>query len=115
MDSKNWRKEVQLEDCYYLEEKVKNEGVKEYSVYVGGEGNAVTPAFENMEDLRDHLANRGTSHGQPWSMGAVILLEEHKKIPREIGFIKPYNSNYRQQYESWKAEGGECGAPSESK
>jgi hypothetical protein len=45
-------------------------------------------------------------------MGLEILLEEHKKFSREIGFIKPYNSNYRQQNESWKAEGGECGSVS---
>jgi hypothetical protein len=82
--------------------------VTEYFVFLGSEDNVVTPAFEDMEVLRDHLANLGTSHGQPWSMSAVILLEEHKKIPREIGFIKPYNSNYRQQHESWKADGGEC-------
>jgi len=43
-------------------------------------------------------------------MGAVILLEKHKKIPCEIGFIKPYNSNNRLQCESWKASGGECGS-----
>jgi hypothetical protein len=87
--------------------------VTEYFVFLGSEDNVPTPAFEDMEELRDHLANLGTRHGQPWSMSAVILLEEYKKIPREIGFIKPYNSNYRQQYESWKADGGECGAASE--
>ncbi len=77
-------------------------------MHTGNPNNPVTPAFKDIEKLRDHLANRGTDHGQPWRMGAVILLEENKKIPREIGFIKPYNSNYRQQYESWKADGGEC-------
>jgi hypothetical protein len=94
----------------YLGGKETKKGVTEYFVFLGSEDNAVTPAFEDMEQLRDHLANLGTCHGQPWSMSAVILLEKHKKIPREIGFIKPYNSNYRQQYESWKAEGGECGS-----
>jgi len=97
------------EGCFYLGEKENKRGEKEYYVFLGSEGNVVTPVFEDMEELRDHLANRGTSHGQPWSIGALVLLEEHKKIPREIGFIKPYNSNYRQQYESWKAGGGECG------
>ncbi|MFO8035247.1 MAG: hypothetical protein R6U57_01265 [Anaerolineales bacterium] len=97
-----------MKDCLYLAEKENKQRVKEYFVYLGSEDNATTPVFEDMEELRDHLANRGTSHGQPWSMGAVILLEENKKIPREIGFIKPYNSNYREQYESWEAGGGEC-------
>ncbi|MFO7944259.1 MAG: hypothetical protein R6U51_08180 [Anaerolineales bacterium] len=87
--------------------------MKEYFVFLGSEDNVVTPAFDGMEELRDHLANRGTGHGQPWSMGAVVLLEEHKKIPREIGFIKPYSSNYRQQHESWKANGGEGGSDTE--
>jgi len=58
-------------------------------VFIGSEDNAVKPAFKAMEELRDHLANHGTSHGQPWSMGAVSMLEKHKKIPREIGFIHP--------------------------
>ena len=79
-------------------------------MFLGSEDNVVTPGFKDMEGLRGHLAHHGTSHGQPWSMGAAILLEEHKKIPREIGFIKPYNSNYRQQYKSWKVNGGECGS-----
>ena len=99
---------MRSEDCFYLREKETKKGVTEYFVFLGSEDNMVTPAFEDMEELRDHLANLGTSHGQPWSMSAVILLEKNKKIPREIGFIKPYNSNYRQQYESWKVEGGEC-------
>ena len=103
-----------MEGCFYLGEKPTKKGVTEYFVFLGSEDNVVTPAFEDMEELRDHLANLGTSHGQPWSMSAVILLEKNKKIPREIGFIKPYNSNYRQQYKSWKEEGGECGEPSES-
>ncbi|MBS3753527.1 MAG: hypothetical protein KGY46_09100 [Anaerolineales bacterium] len=101
---------MQSEDCFYLGEKENKRGEKEYYVFLGSADNGVTPAFEDMEELRDHLANLGTSHGQPWSMGAVVLLEKHKKIPREIGFIKPYNSNYRHQYESWKANGGECGS-----
>ncbi|MFO7945080.1 MAG: hypothetical protein R6U51_12350 [Anaerolineales bacterium] len=105
---------MQLEDCYYLEEKGNKQGASEYFVYLGSEDNAVTPVFKDMQELMDYLANRGTSHGQPWSMGAVILLEKDKKIPREIGFIKPYNSNYRQQYESWKADSGKCGSASES-
>ena len=58
-------------------------------MFIGSEDNAVKPAFKAMEELRDHLANHGTSHGQPWSMGAVSMLEKHKKIPREIGFIHP--------------------------
>lgn len=100
---------MRSEDCFYLGEKETKKGVTEYFVFLGSEDNVVTPAFEDMEDLRDHLANLGTSHGQPWSMSAVILLEKHKKIPREIGFIRPYNSNYRQQCVSWKTGGGECG------
>jgi len=92
-----------VEDYFYLGEKESKRGGTEYFVFLGSEDNAVTPAFEDMEEMRGYLANRGTRHGQPWSMSAVLLLEEHKKIPREIGFIKPYNSNYRLQYESWKA------------
>ena len=84
----------------------------EYFVFLGSGDNAVMPVFEDMEELRDHLANLGTSHGQPWGIGVVVLLEEYKKIPHEIGFIKPYNSNYRQQHERWKADGGECGSVS---
>ncbi|MFO7943112.1 MAG: hypothetical protein R6U51_02260 [Anaerolineales bacterium] len=80
---------MQLEDCFYLGENESNRGGKEYFVFLGSEDNAVTPSFEDMEELRDHLANRGAGHGQPWSMGAVVLREEHKTIPREIGFIKP--------------------------
>ncbi len=97
-----------MEDCYYLEEKEPKQGIKEYFVYLNADDNVVTSTFEDREELRDHLANRGTSHGQPWSMGAVTLLKENKKIPREFGFIKPVNSNYRQEYQSWKTEAGEC-------
>jgi hypothetical protein len=75
----------------------------EYFVFLGSEDDMVMPSFENMRELRDPLVNRGTGHVQPWSMGAVVLLEEHKEIPREIGFIKPYNSNYRHQYKSWNS------------
>ena len=104
---------MQSEGCFYLGKRETKKGVTEYFVYLGSEDNVVTPALEDMEELRDHLANLGTSHGQPWSMSAVILLEKNKMIPREIGFIKPYNSNYKQQYESWKAGGGECGSDTE--
>jgi len=103
-----------MEDCFFLGEKENKQGVTEFFVFLGSEDNVVTPAFKDMEELRDHLAHRGTSHGQPWSMSAVILLEANKEIPSEIGFIKPYNSNYRQQYESWKADSGECGSASKS-
>jgi len=106
----DWRKEVQSEDCFYLGEKENKKRAKEYFVFLGSEGNVVTPVFKTMGELRDHLVNRGTDHGQPWSVSAVVLLEENIKIPREIGFIKPYNSNYRQQFESWKADDGECGS-----
>lgn len=102
-----------MEGYFYLGGKENKEGVKEYFVYLGINKNVVTPAFKDIEKLRDHLTNRGTNHGQPWSMGAVILLEENKKIPREIGFIKSYNFNYRLQYERWKAEGGKCASYSE--
>jgi len=84
--------------------------VKGHFVFLGNKDNVVTPTFEDKGELRDHLVNRGTSRSQPWSMGAVVLLEGQKKIPREIGFIKHYNSNYRQQYASWKANGGEWGS-----
>ena len=84
-----------MKDCFYLAEKENKQGATEFFVVFGSEDNAVTLAIEDMGELRDHLANRGTSHSQPWSVGAVILLEEYKKIPRAIGFIKPYNSNYR--------------------
>jgi len=84
-----------MEDCFFLGEKENKQGVTELFVFLGSEDNVVTPAFKDMEELRNHLSNRETIHGQPWNMGAVILLEENKEIPSEIGFINPYNSNYR--------------------
>lgn len=102
MVSIDWRNELQSENCFYLGEKENKKGVKKYFVYLGSEDNAVTPSFEDVGEMRDHLAIRGTTQGHPWSISAVILIEEHKKIPREIGFI--------QQYESWKVDGGECGS-----
>ena len=80
---------MQSEDCVYLGEKENKRGEKEYFVFLGSEDNAVTPAFEDMEELRDHLANLGTSHGQPWSISVTILPEANNLISREIEFINP--------------------------
>ena len=63
--------------------------MKVYFVYVGEEDNSVALAFNDMEVLRDHLANLGISHGQLWSMSAVILLEEYKKSRVRSGSSNP--------------------------
>jgi len=52
-----------MEDCYYLGEKESKQGVKDYFFCLNLIENVMTPAFESMEEWRDHLANLGTSHG----------------------------------------------------
>lgn len=67
---------MRSEDCFYLKEKETKKGGTEYFLILGSGDNMAMSVFEDMEELKDHLANLETNHGQPWSMSAVILLDE---------------------------------------
>jgi len=97
-------------DCFHLGERKNDQGATEYFIYTVAKDQPVTPYFDDIWDLKEHLTMEGTSekYDQVWSGSAVNLLEEYKHIPKQINFIKPYNSNYGLQFERWKEKGGEC-------
>jgi hypothetical protein len=105
-------------DCFHLGSRVNEDGNAEYYVFVyeRNKQKPVTPGFEDIWDLREHLRINGTKkeHDKPWILSAITLLEENRKIPYWLApvvgddWIRPWNVEYKEAYERWKAEGGEC-------